>query len=201
MNVSLCIFYSDISVEGQWRNYYTGDVIEDSIKGLGGLDIHPVENCGTMMTIWRQWIDVECVVNEAFPVACACQQSEQMYLQLRGLCLHSNIDRFYVPRNVRRSGAVQLVGLDTSSIDFNKEMLVWTLTEHSANTTAVTKALQDTFALGSHEWLIKNDNIKCSTNGEPYKRVLKLSGCRDGEFTCSDGQCIRNHEIYPVNIS
>ena len=22
------------------------------------------------------------------------------------------------------------------------------------------------------------------------RRVLKLTGCRDGEFTCSDGQCI-----------
>ena len=87
---------------------------------------------------------------------------------------------------------MQLLGLDTSSIDFDKEMSLWKLTEHSANTTAVTKALHDTFALGSHEWTIKNDNTRCSTNGEPYKRVLKLSGCRDGEFTCSDGQCIRD---------
>ena len=174
-------------------------MVEDSIKALGGLDVHPVENCGLLMPLWKLWIDLPCVVTEAYPFACACEQSSQMYLQLRGLCPHSNIDRFYVPRNVRRSGAVQLIGLDTSSIEFDNEMLLWKLTEHSANTTAVAKALQDTFALGSHEWTIKNDNIKCSTNGEPYKRVLKLSGCRDGEFTCSDGQCIRNH-FYLVNI-
>ena len=64
---------------------------------------------------------------------------------------------------------MHLVGLDTSSIKYDKEMLLWKLTEHSANTTAVTSALQDTFALGSHEWNIKNDNTKCSANGEPYK--------------------------------
>ena len=167
-------------------------MVDDSIKALGGLDVHPVENCGLVMPLWKLWIDLPCVVTEAYPFACACEQSEQMYLQLRGLCSHSNIDRFYVPRNVRRSGAVQLLGLDTSNIDFDKEMSLWKLTEHSANTSAVTSALQDTFALGSHEWLIKNDNTRCSTNGEPYKRVLKLSGCRDGEFTCSDGQCIRD---------
>ena len=179
-------------IEGQWISYYTGNEVDDSIIALGGLDVAHSDNCGLLMPLWRQWIDLQCVVTENYPLTCACQQSEQMYLKLRGLCPHSSIDRFYVPRNKRRSGAVHLVGLDTSSIDFNKEMLVWTLTEHSANTTAVTKALQDTFALGSHEWLIKNDNTRCSTNGEPYKRVLKLSGCRDGEFTCSDGQCIRD---------
>ena len=186
-------------IEGQWISYYTGNEVEDSIIALGGLDVAHSDNCGLLMPLWKQWVDLQCVVTENYPLTCACQQSEQMYLQLRGLCPHSNIDRFYVPRNKRRSGAVQLIGLDTSSIEFDNEMLLWKLTEHSANTTAVAKALQDTFALGSHEWTIKNDNIKCSTNGEPYKRVLKLSGCRDGEFTCSDGQCIRNH-FYLVNI-
>ena len=27
-------------------------------------------------------------------------------------------------------------------------------------------------------------------NGQPYNITLKLSGCADDEFTCSDGQCI-----------
>ena len=26
--------------------------------------------------------------------------------------------------------------------------------------------------------------------GQPYNITLKLSGCADDEFTCSDGQCI-----------
>ena len=28
-------------------------------------------------------------------------------------------------------------------------------------------------------------------NGQPYNITLKLSGCADDEFTCSDGQCIK----------
>ena len=66
----------------------------------------------------------------------------------------------------------------------------WKLTEYSHNTTAITDAALASFVLGSHIWLIENDNIGCN-NGESYTTVLKLTGCREGEFTCSDGQCIR----------
>ena len=72
-----------------------------------------------------------------------------MYLQLRGLCPVSNIDQFYVPRynvtldvycvdivhtltrNKKRSGAVELLGLMTSTIGYDTAKVSWTLTEHS----------------------------------------------------------------------
>ena len=62
----------------------------------------------------------------------------------------------------------------------------------TSDTIAVTDASLASFALGTHEWLIENDNVECSNKGKPYTRVLKLTGCKDGEFTCRDGQCIRN---------
>ena len=43
-----------------------------------------------------------------------------MYLQLRGLCPDTNLDRFYVPRNKERSGALILIGLKTSLIAYDK---------------------------------------------------------------------------------
>ena len=52
------------------------------------------------------------------PIVCACEHPNQMYLQLRGLCLDSNLDRFYVPRN--QEGAVILIGLKTSLISYDK---------------------------------------------------------------------------------
>ena len=51
---------------------------------------------------------------------CACQHPGQMYLQLRGLCPDTNLDRFYVPRNKERSGALILIGLKTSLVDYDK---------------------------------------------------------------------------------
>ena len=64
----------------------------------------------------------------------------------------------------------------------------------SRNTTAISEAPFSTFALGSHNWVITNDNKVCSIKGESYSKHLKLTGCREGEFTCSDGQCIKMDE-------
>lgn len=83
------------------------------------------------------------------------------------------------------------LGLDKSSIEYDKGSLSWKLTEHQRNTTAVTDAPLSTYVMGTHEWIIENDKVACSTKGESYKRVLKLTGCKEGEFTCNDGQCIR----------
>ena len=147
-----------------------------------------------MVPVWKGWTAWPCDLPDSSQIACTCEHPGQMYLQLRGLCPQSNIDRFYVPRNKERSGAVLLIGLHASIIDYDKEAISWTLTEHSQDTTAVTDASLASFVLGSHEWLIENDNIECSKKGKPYTRTLKLTGCREGEFTCSDGQCIKMEE-------
>ena len=64
----------------------------------------------------------------------------------------------------------------------------------SRNTTAISEAPFSSFALGSHNWVITNDNKVCSPRGESYIKHLKLTGCKVGEFTCSDGQCIKMDE-------
>ena len=148
-------------------------------------------NCGLFAPFWNSWVDLPCQISSAQPVGCACEHPEQMYLQLRGLCPHSNIDRFYVPRNKMKSGAVMLIGLATTIIEYDNDNMLWRLTELSKNTSATTNASLPSYALGAHEWIIDNDNVKCGTKGELFRGVLKLTGCREGDFTCSDGQCIR----------
>ena len=124
---------------------------------------------------------------------CACEHPEQMYLQLRGLCPDTNIDQVYVPRNKPRSNKVDLHGFQNTLIEYQGEKLGWKLNVDGIfqNTSAHTNAPMASFVLGKHEWLIEGDNMECSENGKPYTRLLKLTGCREGEFTCSDGQCIR----------
>ena len=99
--------------------------------------------------------------------------------------------RFYVPSNKKRSGYVILVGLRSSIIEYSKETLSWQLVEQTHNTTALAEASFSSYALGAHPWLIQGDNPTCSSKGGPHTRRLKLTGCREGDFTCSDGQCIR----------
>ena len=120
-----------------------------------------------------------------------------MYLQLRGLCPDSNIDQFYIPRNKNRSGKVNLIGFKNTIIEYEGSALAWQLRVFggSANTTAKSESSMSSFVLGTHEWRIEEDNLACSPKGEPYTRVLKLTGCGEGEFTCSDGQCIRGQTL------
>ena len=54
-----------------------------------------------------------------------------------------------------------------------------------------TEAPFSSYALGAHSWQIEGDHPTCSPKGRPHSRLLKLTGCREGDFTCSDGQCIR----------
>ena len=130
-------------------------------------------------------------------IYCACEHPEQMYVQLRGLCPDSYIDQVYIPRNKPRSGNVDLLGFKNTVIGYEESKLGWILKAEGLlqNTTAHSEAPLASFVLGKHEWVIKGDNMECSENGEPYTRVLKLTGCREGKFTCSDGQCIRGQTL------
>ena len=50
-------------------------------------------------------------------------------------------------------------------------------------------ATELSYLLGKHNWTISKDAYKCN-RGKPYTTTLKLTGCKEGEFTCDDGQCI-----------
>ena len=89
-----------------------------------------------------------------------------------------------------RSGAVHLLGLDTTIVEYDKEKLLWKLTEYSMNITATTSASLASYGLGSHEWIIENDNTECINDIEAKKNV-EMTGCKNDEYTCFDGQCIQ----------
>ena len=115
---------------------------------------------------WRQYT---CTIPAV--LTCACQHPQQMYLKLRGLCPQSNIDRFYVPRNKRQSGSVQVIGLKKTTIEYDKGDLMWSLAVESHNTSATSEAAFESYALGAHEWIIQDDSTKCSHKGETYRSL------------------------------
>ena len=186
-------FFSDIGKENHWKNHYTGEDVDTSLGAVSGqLAGGRSKNCGQMVPDWGGWTDWFCSTYKANYLTCVCEHPQQMYLQLRGICPESNIDRLFIPRNMEHSGGVHLISLRTNMIKYDKNMLSWKLTEPFKNTTAVSNAPLASYALGAHEWVIENDSLECSSQGEPYKTRLKLSGCWEGEFTCNDGQCIRD---------
>ena len=64
----------------------------------------------------------------------------------------------------------------------------WVLDMKDRNVTGMSKATHQSFTLGKHNWTIKGDKL-CNW-GDPYAIELKMSGCREGHFTCNDGQCV-----------
>ena len=150
----------------------------------------PSRNCGLLVPPWNGWTDWQCQIPPAQPISCACEHPGQMYLQLRGLCPDTNLDKFFVPRNTKQ-GSVHLIGLMTSIIEYDKHEIIWKMMEYSKNSSATTAAPYASYVLGKHEWLVENDNVECSSKGESYRMILKMTGCKNDEFTCSDGQCIR----------
>ena len=150
-----------------------------------------IKNCGLVVPPWNGWTDWQCQIPLAQPISCACEHSGQMYLQLRGLCPYSRIDRFYVPRNKKRSGAVMLLGLDTTTIEYDTKNMVWKLMEHSQNVTATTNAPLASYVIGAKEWMVQNDKRECFNKVQPHDKVLKRTGCKEDEDTCTGGQCIK----------
>ena len=59
--------------------------------------------------------------------------------------------------------------------------------------TARSRASQNSFALGKHNWTVSGDNFQCF-EGKEYTLQLKLTGCKNTQFTCDNGQCVKMEE-------
>ena len=109
-------------------------------------------------------------------------------LTLRGLCSDSHIDQFYLARNDPLTGFLYYYGTHKTIAQFDGKK--WKMLTAFFNTSASTDAKPNTFILGKHSWSIGGDSEECHS-GKPYTTKLKLTGCKEGDFTCNDGQCVR----------
>ena len=137
------------------------------------------------------WLNWRCIAGAAEVIHCLCRKERQIYLTLRGLCPHSNIDSYWVPRNEKTSRLIY-VGITSSQINFNYQANQWELDVVGKKEGTVGRADTgfESLMLGRTSWMIERDSPACN-NMKPYNITLKLSGCGEEEFTCSDGQCIR----------
>ena len=193
---------SDSREEGEWRDHYTGEQLNllDAVGGSGKLDDTDTMNCGVMVLRWAGWQDWWCEVPPNHVIQCVCQpqNSSEIYLTVRGLCPSSNIDQNWVPRNKEEDGQTVYYGIRRTLVEYDTSALLWRLstvgTTDGMNTSAVSSTSKFSFLLGRSEWRISEDNANCN-KGAPYTATLKLTGCREGEFTCWDGQCITMEQL------
>ena len=132
-------------------------------------------------------------------VSCMCDSRPDSYLRLWGLCKHSAIDTHYQPKSNQsdfkdlglhttidheRIKGFMLLGLHTT-IEHDWKGGFWKLLEAKTNATGVSKLTKASFTLGRHNWTITGDK-GCNENlkSDSYTIELKMSGCKDGNFTC-----------------
>ena len=124
---------------------------------------------------------------------CSCQFPGHFYLTLRGLCKDSHLDQMYQPENSPVDGETTYFGNRKTAARYLREENQWKMETYVFNTTALSEEISKRFMLRKQMWTIEGDSQKCH-EGKPYTAELKLTGCKDGQFTCKDGQCIKMEE-------
>ena len=187
---------SSKAMEGVWRDYYTGEeldnftkpwdtVFEDKLYGPGSNCIQLTLD-SELSSSWTEW---QCIVS-GNDIGCPCTYHTPPILTLRGLCPHTDMDETYTPMRLSNDQAnITIMGLTSSYIDYNTTLSQWVLKDNY-DVTATIDASQSSLALGKHNWTIARDSVACSKETS-YTIEMKLSACYEEEFTCDDGQCVR----------
>ena len=68
---------------------------------------------------------------------------------------------------------------------------LWTLSVIESMVTGFSKTSLESFTLGRHNWTITRDRgCNEDINSDSFTTELKMSGCKEDQFTCNDGQCV-----------
>lgn len=181
--------------EGVWRNYYTGDQLENYTKpwlsSNGDKDLGDTYNCvmfeltGVETRAWEEW---QCW---GHPRGCPCTYDSPPLINLKGFCPDTLLEhqRYTVVQWPYDPNNIIMIGSQSAQIEYNTSLSQWMYSDPRLNLTATSRASQNSYALGKHNWTVSGDNYKCSVNKD-YTREMKLTGCNETHFTCNNGECV-----------
>ena len=173
--------------DGVWRDDYTNNIVSmDWNKGF------PVDDPKKSCTVGSLgMVNYFCINTGGLGgFYCSCDFVEHPFLTLRGLCKDSYLDQTYLPQNGPVDGETTYYGNRISFAKFLKDELQWRIATSVYNITAMSKEIPGRMMLGKQTWTVEGDSKKCF-DGKTYQTELKLSRCKEGEFTCANGQCIK----------
>ena len=185
--------------EGMWRDFYTGEQLENYTKpwvsSNGDKGVEDTYNCISFyptMTETRTWEEWQCV---AASRGCPCTYDPPPVIRLKGFCTGTAFEykRYTVTQFAADPSNILMVGGQSAQIKYNYKLSQWVYSDPRLNLTAWSRASQNSFALGKHNWTVAGDKYPCS-EGKEYTLEMKLTGCDYTQFTCDDGQCIKMEE-------
>ena len=185
------------AIEGVWRDYYTGDELDNYTRPWAQGDQGTTDNCVTFFTNWvvgKSWQEWLC---RRESMGCPCTFKRRPILHLRGFCPYTSLEiSKYTPFQLSTNPTdIIMVGQGSSMIAHDSSLDQWIISNYLLGSAqAKSDAKHHTYALGKHNWTITNDTEKCSGKESSYTIEMKLTGCNESQFTCDDGQCVSMEE-------
>ena len=138
---------------------------------------------------WYEW---QCY---ASPRGCPCTVDFLPLIHLRGFCPDTDLEHYTykVTQSATDPNNIIMVGYQSARIQYDSSLSQWVYSDQRLNMTAMSKASQNSFVLGKHKWTLSGDKFQCP-GGKEYTLEMKLTGCRNTQFTCDDGQCVKMKE-------
>ena len=99
-----------------------------------------------------------------YPRACTCTYETPPLIHLRGFCPHTLLDklRYTVTQSAGNPSNIIVVGYQSAGIEYNSSLSQWVYSDPRLNVTARSRASQNSFALGKHNWTVSGDKYQCS---------------------------------------
>ena len=188
------------AVEGVWRDYYTGEKLENYTKPWDtdkeDNNEGPSSNCVRYFPGFptvASWQERPCIGSY---MGCPCTYEQRPILHLRGFCSATYLENTYTPMQLSADPTdIIMVGQSFSKImyDSSPQKPKWFIRQELSGVEAWTDASHMSYALGKQTWTVQDDNAECRENAYMpiYQVEMKLTGCEEGEFTCDDGQCVK----------
>ena len=182
-----------------WRDYYTGEQLENYTKpwrkSNGDKDVGESYNCiffYPKLPETRTWLEWQCYND---PRGCPCTYYSPPRIHLRGFCPGTLVEHkiYTVTQSTADPSNIFIVGLQSARIKFNSSLSQWIYSDPRLNVTARSRASQNSFALGKHNWTVSGDKYQCF-QGKEYTLEMKLTGCNNTQFAFDDGQCVKMEE-------
>ncbi|XP_045616941.2 uncharacterized protein [Procambarus clarkii] len=172
-----------------------------------GLPIEEPEVCVTfkgsrsiLPFAYGNWVPRSCTVERCI----ACHFEELPFVRIRGLCGKSEFDRKYFLLQVNNT--VVFIGAYYSLI--TKHLIsknnthagnfgYWQITRYDKSSVSAMLTMKSPthYPTGLNQWSINND--VCGESDV----TLRMTSCKDQQFSCDDGTCIRLHQRCNMEVN
>ncbi|XP_053647998.2 uncharacterized protein [Cherax quadricarinatus] len=191
-----------------WQHFASrAPILYSNFEQNSGQPIEEPEVCVTfkgsrsiVSYAYGKWVPRPCNLERCI----ACHFEELPFVRIRGLCGKSEFDREYFL--LQDNNTVVFIGayysfitkhLPTKNSTFSGNFGYWHITRYDklSITAKLTMKSPTHYPTGLNKWIISNDVC-----GE-QEVTLRMTSCKDQQFSCDDGTCIRLRERCDMEVN